>query len=104
MMNNGGNFLENPFVRAVPYPVHVLICRACQVRLPFGNDSTRTGSFNCIQNDSNRLFRIIQNNASKSNVDGWWTSTQEFGEVLWWRELRGITKEEAAYICTIILL
>ena len=98
MMDHSCNMLEKPLMRTVSNPIDVLVIRPSKFRPTFGNDGPNTSETDRFQDDTDDLVRVIEHDATKSDVDRRWTSLKELNKVIWWGVLRRLAEEEAANI------
>lgn len=57
---------------------------------------------NGFENHARHALRIIQHDAAKAYIHGWWPGLQELVKLWGWRVVRRLAKEEAAYICRLL--
>lgn len=101
-MNYCRDMLEEPLVGTVAYPKDVLMLNAAEFRPAFGNDGSSTSGVNSIEDCGDHFFRIVENNAAKSDINGRRTGLEEVKQIWWWRVCGRVSKEESANVCVAV--
>ena len=101
MMDHSGYMLEKPLMRAVANPIDVLVIRPSKVRPTFGNDGSNASETDRFQDDADYLFRVVEYNATESDINRRGPGLKELSKIVWWRVLGRVTEEEATDIYNI---
>jgi hypothetical protein len=76
--------LEKPLVGTVANPEDVLMLNAAELRPALGNNCPNTSGVNSIEDCGDHFFGIVENNASKSDINGRRARLEELKEIGWW--------------------
>ena len=94
---------EQPFMWTVIDVVYVVVCLADEVGPSFRYDGSHTDEPHGIKNCSQHLSRILKDDASKADVYGWRSCSQEFREARLRLVRRCVTEEESTHILRFVL-
>lgn len=69
-----------------------------QIRPTSRNDGSNAERIDCFEDCRCDPLRIVENNATKPDIDRWWTFLQEAANLLWRIVFWRLAKEEATHI------
>lgn len=104
MVDHRRNVLEKPLVGTVTEVEDVSLCIwaddvATKFTPAFGDDGSYAGLSNSLHDGLSQESRIVENDASETDVNRSGTVFEPSGKIRWWRIIRRLPKEKPADIC-----